>query len=321
MKKFIFTLGLGLFLLGCSSEQDSLDDASLSTPNTSSLSAKAAASASNWGDYNIVVSLSTDGSEWTYTITRAKANAKNLSHFIVDLQNCGDDSATFGGIVWATINGNPASLTPSEGSGTGCNPQASTLNFVKFDNLPASSTGWVLMLKFDRGYETFSSAAAWVKAGTSCNQGLIAAPGCPKRVRCSYSQGYFFANGAVNNGATSFWTDGLTIGSVTYNQSQGNQAWFIDRGPGGDSTLNAFFQLGAVRLSGVESAVSSDAAIIDAYFNGIDIFSASILSTGYNGPNAYQYFNLPASSGGYTKAQVAAAGGRIGTYIQNNHCE
>jgi uncharacterized lipoprotein NlpE involved in copper resistance len=321
MKKIILSLSVALLLLGCSNEQDSLNTTALSTTSNGDLTAKAAASTSNWGDYNVAVSVSTDGSEWTYTITRAKANAKNLSHFIVDLQNCGNESATFGGIVWATVNGNPVSLAASEGSGTGCNPQASTLNFVKFDNLPSSTTGWILTMKFDRGYETFTTAAGWIKAGTSCNQGIIAAPGCPKTARCSFSQGYFFANGATNNGASAFWTTGLTIGTVTYSQSQGNQAWFIDRGPGGDSTMNAFFQLGAVRLSGVESAVSSDAAIIDAYYNGIDIFSSTILSVGYNGPNAYQYFNLPASSGGFTKAQVTAAGGRIGTYIQNNHCE
>lgn len=74
----------------------------------------------------------------------------------------------------------------------------------------------------DRGYETFTTAKCWLKAGTSCNSGLIPAPGCPKEARCSYSQGYMFANGATQNGASSFWANGLTIGGINYTQANGN---------------------------------------------------------------------------------------------------
>ena len=316
MKKIILILFVTLFTLSCSNEQVKVDSQAIITTNSTALTAKAAASTSNWGDYNIAVSVSADGSVWTYNITRAKANAKNLSHFIIDLKNCGINSATFGDIIWATVNGNPADLSPTEGSGTTCNPQATTDNFVKFANVPTSTTGWTLVLKFDRGYEIFATGAAWLKAGTSCNQGVIAAPGCPKEERCSFSQGYFFANGADNNGASDLWINGLIIGGINYTQTQGNLAWSIDRGRGGDQTMNGFFQLGAVRLSGAESEVAADAAIIDAYFNGINIF-ATIVTV--NTPT-YQYFNLPASSGGYTKAQVVAAGAKIGEYIDANHC-
>lgn len=314
MKKIILLVAIVVFsTFGCSDETAIVNsDASMSSAST----AKPSASTSQWGDYNISVTVSADGTIWTYTITRLKANAKNLSHFIIDLNNCGDKSATFGDIIWATVNGSPANLTPTEGSGTTCNPQATTTNFVKFDNLQAA-TSWVLVLKFDRGYSIADSAAAWIKAGTSCNQGTVSGPGCPTEEYCSFSQGFFFANGAVNNGASQFWVNGLTIGGVTYTQAQGNNAWFIDRGKGGDQTMNGFFQLGAARLSGVESEVAADAAIIEAYFTGLNVFTTLVTSSGNN---PYTYFNLPAISNGITKSQVIAAGGRIGTFIDANHC-
>lgn len=313
MKRLILLAFVVFSTFGCSDEPVTVtSDASMSA----STAKPSPTSTSQWGDYNISVTVSTDGSIWTYTITRLKANAKNLSHFIIDLNNCGDQSPAFGDIIWGTVNGNPANLVPTEGSGTTCNPQATTTNFVKFNDLQAA-TSWVLVLKFDRGYSIADTAAAWIKAGTSCNQGTISGPGCPIEEYCSFSQGFFFANGAVNNGASLFWVNGLTIGGVNYTQAQGNNAWFIDRGPGGDQTMNGFFQLGAVRLSGIESEVAADAAIIDAYFTGINIFTTLVTTTG-NHP--YTYFNLPATSNGITKSQVIAAGGRIGTFVDANHC-
>lgn len=288
------------------------------TTTTGAVSAKPSPkSSSSFGDYSIALSVSSDGKVWTYTITRAKANAKNLSHLIFDLNNCGDQSATFANIVSATLNGQPANLSPTEGSGTGCNPQATTTNFVKINFTAASS--WVLVLTFDRGYETFATANAWVKAGTSCNIGTLPAPGCPKADYCSFSQGYFFAAGSYNNGASTLWANGLTIGGVAYTQANGTSFWSIDRGKGGDQTMNAFFQLGAVRLSGVESEVAADAAIVDAYFSGLKV--SSYITTGSDNSGTYQYFSLPASNNNVTKAQAIAAGSNIGTYIDANHCD
>ena len=283
-------------------------------------------STSNFGDYAIALSVSSDGKVWTYTITRAKSSAKNLSHLIFDLNNCGDQSATFANIVSATLNGQPANLSPTEGSGTGCDPQSTTTNFVKINFTAATS--WVLVLTFDRGYETFATANAWVKAGTSCNIGTLPAPGCPKEDYCSFSQGFFFAPGSSNNGASALWANGLTIGGVTYTQADGTNFWNLDKGNGGDQTMNAFFQLGAVRLSGVEDQVTATLSIegvdvnvvdvIDTYFSGLNV--TSTITTGYKGPNSYQYLALPATSNGITKAQAVAAGSAIGAYIDANHC-
>lgn len=311
MNKILLLVAVVMTICSCNDETV-LNSNETGVSNNLSV-AKSSSSTSNWGDYNIIVNVSNDGSEWTYTITKTKSNSKTLSHFIINLNNCGDESATFSDVIYASVNGVETDLSTSEGSGTGCNPQATTTNFIKFPTF-SSATSWVLVIKFDRGYEISTSGTAWIKAGTSCNQGTIQAPGCPKEDRCSYSQGFFFANGADNNGASSFWTSGLTIGGVNYTQSQGNLIWTTNNGPGKDTTLNAFFQLGAVRLSQVESEVAADAAIIDAYFGGIGNVINTIDPVSGD-------FILPPTSGGYTKANVKEAGSRIGKFIDENHCQ
>lgn len=322
MTKFNFTklalvcITVLFFLYSCTKD-GKLSPDNLNESNSAIASKGSVKSTSSFGDYEIGVNVSADGKVWTYTIT-PKKGAKNLSHFIIDLNNCGLESATFANIVSATVNGAPADLTPTEGSGTGCNPQATTSNFVKINTAAASS--WVIVITFERGYQVVEAATAWVKAGTSCTKGTIKAPGCPVEDYCSFSQGFFFANGSYQNGASDTWNiAGLTIGGVLYSQADGTKFWGIDKGAGGNQTMNGFFQLGAVRLSGVESEVAAHAAIIDTYFTGLDVNTA--IATGYNGPNSFQYFNLPATSNGITKAQVIAAGSAISAYIDANHCE
>lgn len=311
MKKILlFIFAFGLF--SCTNETTTTADVITSnniTSKTTTAAKGSVASTSNFSDYGISVSVSPDGSLWTYTVTKSKTNAKTLSHFIISLNNCGENSATFSDVISATINGVSTDISNIEGSGTGCNPQETTTNFIKFPSFSAANS-WTIVIQFDRGYETFNTSAAWIKAGSSCNQGTVAAPGCPKEDRCSFSQGYFFSNGANNNGASVLWVNGLTIGGVPYSQTEGMNLWDLNNGKGKDTTLNAFFQLGAVRLSGAESEVTTYAAIIDAYFNGINVTNSFI-----NGR-----FVLPDTAGGYTKDQVKAAGSAIGTFIDANHC-
>lgn len=322
-KKFNFTslllaLTAMLFFLYSCSKQDSLNTNSEKQSNASAALRGSPKSTSSFGDYEIAVTVSPDGKTWTYSIT-AKKGAKNLSHLIIDLNNCGNESVTFANIVSATLNGLPADLKPTEGSGTGCNPQSTTSNFVKMGLSAGATSPWVFVITFDRGYEIFETASAWLKAGTSCNTGIIKAPGCPKKDYCSFSQGFFFAAGSSNNGASVSWANGLTIGGTTYTQADGTSFWAIDKGKGGDQTMNAFFQLGAIRLSGVESEMTNEVSIIDAYFTGLNV--SSLITTGSDNSGTYQYINLPASNGSYTKAQVIAAGSAIGAYIAANHCE
>lgn len=310
MKKITLLLFIIFITISCSNEPV-INNPDAITKNSVSTS-KSVASTSNWGDYNIVVTVNPDGSEWIYTITKTKSTSKTLSHFIISLDNCGENSATFRDVIWATVNGASTDISSTEGSGTGCNPQATTTNFIKFPAFTAA-TSWVLVVKFDRGYETLATGTAWLKAGSSCNKGVVPAPGCPKEERCSFSQGYFFANGADYNGSSVLWINGLTIGGINYTRAEGHLAWSTNNGPGKDTTLNAFFQLGAARLSGAEIEVAADAAIIDAYFGSI----GNIFNTIPPGGNS---FVLPGTSEGYTKLQVKQAGSRIGSFIEANHC-
>ena len=131
-------------------------------------------SESSAGDYNI--SLSVNGLTWTYVITK-NSGAKDLSHFILNFQNCGAKSATIQNIVWATVNGLPAKLENSEGK-TGCAVSEVTNNFVKFDNLPDAAS-YTIVFKTDRVFGHFVGTTAWLKAGTSCFAYPVLAPCCP----------------------------------------------------------------------------------------------------------------------------------------------
>ncbi len=322
MKKILFFALISFGLFSCSNDDVGADNSlsEVAGLKAYSLQKGNSNSSSAYSDYNIDVAVSADGSEWTYTITKTKTTSKNLSHFIVDLGNCGEQSATFADIISAKVNGDDADLKPTEGSGTQCNPQSSTTNFVKVNFAPA--TVLELVIKFDRGYE-ITDADSWLKAGTSCNSGKTKAPGCPKEDYCSYSQGYFFANGAMNNGSSILWEGGLNIGGKSYTQTQGMDAWNIDQGRGGNQTLNAFFQLGAIRLSLAEAAVQENANIIDSYFAAIEnIFNykTTITPTRGNSP-PYDTFIFPTSGGGYSESEVTAAGSAIGHYIVEHRCQ
>jgi hypothetical protein len=133
-----------------------------------------AKSASYAGDYNISVSV--DGKIWTYCITKNKG-AKDLSNFSINLQNCGPVSATINNILWATVNGKPATLQNSNGK-NGCDIQSVTTNFVKFDGLPAASS-YKIVFKVNRLFGNFIPTTVWLKAGTSCHPYTIVAPCCP----------------------------------------------------------------------------------------------------------------------------------------------
>lgn len=133
-----------------------------------------AKSASYPGDYKITVTV--NGKIWTYCITKCEG-AKDLSNFSINLQNCGLNSATIKNIVWATVNGKPATLESSNGR-NGCDIQSVTTNFVKFDNLP-SAPSYKIVFEVDKLLGNFVTSTAWLKAGTSCHPYAIVAPCCP----------------------------------------------------------------------------------------------------------------------------------------------
>jgi hypothetical protein len=307
--RVFFTVALVAFWTACADESQNLKG-----PDADAASKGSVKSGSSLGDYTLGLVVTENGSLWTYTITKASSASKNLSHFIINLGNCGDQSATFSDIDYATVNGVAASFVNTEGSGTTCDPQSATNNFVKIAGPFTSATSWVIVIKFDRGYEQFLTQG-WIKAGTTCSPGTIIGPGCPITEYCSLSQGYYFANGSFTNGADEIWTaaGGLTIGSQNYTHTEASALWLVNTGKGGIDEMRAFFQLGALRLSDVAPAeLASDMAIIESYFAALP---KVVAGTCTSGKLSYPCFNL------LPNADVKAAAGRIGTWISEHHCE
>lgn len=154
-------------------------DASARKPEkvSSSSSSSPGNSASSASDYCIADPV-TDGVTWTYTITR-KPGAKAISHFIIDLNNCPDETQpllTIANITSATVNGVDWPLSDSEGSGTGCD-LGGTPSIVKFDDLPDADV-YVIQFVLDASRHNYLTTPAWIKAGTSCHQYEIHAPCC-----------------------------------------------------------------------------------------------------------------------------------------------
>ncbi len=309
--RVFFTILMVVFWTACADDSQNIQG-----PDADAASKGSLKSTSSFSDYNISVVVSTDGTLWTYTIDKAKSSAKTLSHLIINLGNCGDESATFSDIIEATVNGTPAYFVNTEGSGTTCNPQATTNNFVKIGNFPAVST-WVIVIKFDRGYSQVSTSG-WVKAGTSCNSGAIPGPGCPIGEYCSMSQGYYFATGSFTNGADDVWTaaQGLTIGGQNYSHTEGASFWDVNTGRGAADEMRAFFQLGALKLSNVNPTdLTDEIATVEAYFVALPKVAITTC-TETNGPHVVSFncFNLPVSN------DVRVAAGTIGQWIDANHC-
>lgn len=174
--RVLFSVAMILFWSACS--DDSVDltgpGADASAKNNKAANKQGNSnSQSNYGDYSIVATV--DGKVWTYTITK-NPGAKGLSHFILDLNNCEhNQTLSINSILpGATVNGQPAVLSSSEGN-TGC--ELTTDNFVKFDDLPDAAV-YVIVFELDKVYGNVLLTTAWLKAGTSCHSYVINGPCC-----------------------------------------------------------------------------------------------------------------------------------------------
>src|SRR6266545_4437296 len=134
------------------------------------------------GAYAIGLQVTQAGghSTWRYTIDKTTADTKDLGHFIVGLESCGNQGPTIANIVSATVDGVDWSdhLEASEGR-TGCD--VTSQNLVKFDNLPAADTH-IVEFTMDDIYPPMATTA-WLKRGRSCTTTPILGPGCPGYVR------------------------------------------------------------------------------------------------------------------------------------------
>lgn len=134
------------------------------------------------GAYNVAVETSQagGGSTWTYTITKAASDAKDLGHFIINFNNCGDQSPALAHMLSATVNGVDwlGQLEAVEGT-AGCNVDST--NVVKFDNLPPGDTH-VIEFTLDDIYPLVETTG-WLKAGTACIKSTVLGPGCKGYLR------------------------------------------------------------------------------------------------------------------------------------------
>ncbi len=134
--------------------------------------------------YAVLAQLANAGgrSTWTYTITKTAADAKDLGHFIVSFDACGDRSPTIENVVSATVNGVSwlHQIEPTEGQSEAT---ISSANFVKFDDLPEAET-YVIEFTLDDVYAAMDSTG-WLKSATSYVGKALLAPGCRGYVRTS----------------------------------------------------------------------------------------------------------------------------------------
>jgi hypothetical protein len=133
-------------------------------------------------EVGVQVSDAGGGATWTYTITKSTDEAKDLGHFILNFDTCGDQSPTIASIVSATVNGvNWLDQIEATEGVTGCG--VSSANFVKFDNLPEADT-YVIAFTLDDVYPLMDSAV-WLKSGGVCLRKALPGPGCRAYLRTS----------------------------------------------------------------------------------------------------------------------------------------
>jgi hypothetical protein len=134
------------------------------------------------GDYDVTVATSQagGGTTWTYTITKASGDTKDVGHFIINFNTCGDQSPTRDRIVSATVDGvNWLDQLETSEANTGCNVDSP--NFVKFDNLAAGDRH-VIEFTLDDVYPIVETTG-WLKAGGSCLRKKMLGPGCKGYLR------------------------------------------------------------------------------------------------------------------------------------------
>lgn len=136
------------------------------------------------------------------------------------------------------------------------------------------------------------------KSDWSANRTCSTQSCTPPENGCSFSQGYWFANGGHS------WPGTVTLGGHTYTQSEGAALWSAYPAGSGGSALKCFYQAAAIILSSPDplpQSVQDDVDLIDAELAGL----SGKLTTSYH----------PSLS-----AAAVAAAGRISDWILNNHC-
>ncbi|MDP2067453.1 MAG: hypothetical protein Q8K04_00680 [Lutibacter sp.] len=118
-------------------------------------------------------------------------------------------------------------------------------------------------------------------------------------VGCSLSQGFWFAS------PQSVWTS-VSVGGQTYTKAEGLAIWNSSNAGGMADSKKGFLQVAAIKLSGSTvlstDSVWTDVAIVEAWLSTLDKLT-------------------PLNLNDFSDSNAAQAAGRIGDWINANHCE
>jgi hypothetical protein len=207
-----------------------------------------------------------------------------------DREDCVNQSPVITPYAGATVTGGPSAAV------TDANGNFSFSNVV--DGTYSISVGGVVYADV-----TVSGSQGSYSAGTVTVSFITSICGGDPDPACSLSQGYWFAK------PQSVWTNGLTLGNQSYTRAEGVAIWNTTNKGGLLNVKAAYTQAAAIKLSGVDASASvwADVAIIESYLSTLPKLTAANIGTYKNqksGPNA----------------AAGAAAGRIGSWIDANHC-
>jgi hypothetical protein len=190
------------------------------------------------------------------------------------------------------------------GSGDVTNGQ----NLLKFDLGTIGSQVTLYGLILDKEYPIDQNGIAFYKSGckeggTGTGQTCFPGIGCPPEPcveGCSFSQGYYFAKPDY------VWPGNVTIGGHVYTQAEGKAIWKSSNSGGISDAKKAFLQVAAIKLSG--SSVGKCASVWKEVKTAEDWLKTLPKLTPENIKN-------------YSNKSVGEAAGRIGKWIDANHCK
>jgi hypothetical protein len=309
MKTSFFALGLSLLLFaGC--QKASLEP-SLDSINSTSASGVLSTTAVGT-TYTVALESKVKNADGTFTWTWSVQNpnpgtglagtntVQNLSHWNITLGTCATFTDITGGAT-STDGINWVLFTP-----TFQNDPSQTCFLdpvVKFDVGTEGTAKTYYQLTITKDLETANDVTAVYKSGKNTACGVFNFPGfgCPPVAvtSCSMSQGYWFAK--PNN----TWGTSVKIGGKTYTQTEGQAIWKASNKGGLADSKAGFTQVAAIKLSGStvhpSSSVWQDVAIVEAWLNTLNKLSPTYLPS--------------------NNSAAKAAAGRIGNWIDANHCQ
>ena len=271
--------------------------------------------ASNCANYQVALTRSYASGQTTFTwcITNPSpgngsgGTIQNLSHWDF-IPGCAGDlgleqnwsdivSASYStdGTTWNTITPTPI-LTPDPSQ------SCSNANVFKFNYGTSGNTATCYRLVLQGNYAQDNNNVAVFKSGanTGCCVRTVPGIGCKQDEFCSFSQGLFFASPHQWPVAT------VTVGGYVYTEAEGREIWNCSNAGGMKDSKKGFAQVAALKLSGLyppttgDAQTDADVVTIETWLAGLGKLSCANLPTG--------------------NAAVAAAAGRIGTWITENHC-